>query len=259
MPTRAALAALLTVLLALLVMGVCAPTARAGEALPPHKITYDLSLDGKPIGTRQLTIRYLPREDGERRILEAYTELQVLGVPLVCRSSGQSSARGATFTSSVDQGGAVSQVQGIELPTGGWRVIVADASGVKESTLSKEQARLTSLDLLDPGRTVLLTGGGPLTLVLVETGDILTGTLDAGTVGTTKVAGQKVEVTRYTATGSGGTARFDVDASGLLVKSELSWLGGTVTAVAREVPPPRSYGTIEALDVTIPAVIEDEL
>ncbi|MDP2314999.1 MAG: hypothetical protein Q8P41_19015 [Pseudomonadota bacterium] len=255
MPIRAAIAALLLVLLAFI--GV--PTARAGEPLPPHKITYDLSLDGKPIGTRELTIRYLPRGDGERRIIESYTDATVLGQPLVCRSSGQSSTRGATFTTSVDQGGAVSQVQGIELPGGGWRVTVADAAGVKETTLTKEQARLTSLDLLDPGRTVLLTGGGELTLVLVETGTVLTGTLDAGTVGTTKVAGQKVEVTRYTATGVGGTARFDVDASGLLVKSELSWLGGTVTAVAREVPPPRSYGVVETIEALTPAVTEDPL
>ncbi|MDP2309570.1 MAG: hypothetical protein Q8P18_26350 [Pseudomonadota bacterium] len=238
---------------------VCAPAAHAGDALPPHKITYDLSLDGKPIGTRQLTIRYLPRDDGERRILEAYTEATVLGQPLVCRSSGQSSARGATFTSSVDQGGAISQVQGIELPEGGWRLVVADGAGVKESTLGKAQARLTSLDLLDPGRTVLLTGGGELTLLLVETGTILTGTLDAGAVGTTKVAGKKVEVTRYTASGGGGTAKFDVDANGLLVKSELSWLGGIVTAVAREVPAPRSYGTVETLESIAPGILEDEL
>jgi hypothetical protein len=256
MPTRAA--ALLPFLLAL----VWAPAARAADTLPPHKITYDLSLDGKPIGTRELTIRYLPREDGERRILEAYTEATVLGQALVCRSSGQSSPRGASFTSAIDQGGALSQVQGIELPDGGWRLIVEDGAGVKETTLAKTQVRLTSLDLLDPGRTALLAGGGELTLVLVETGTILTGTLDQGTAGTTKVAGKKVEVTRYTATGSGvggGSAKFDVDASGLLVKSELSWLGGTVTAVAREVPAPRSYGTVETLDAISPGVIEDEL
>ena len=250
MPIRAVL---LSSLLAI------APAAWAGEAMPPHKITYDLALDGKPIGTRELTIRYLPREDGERHVIEAYTTATVLGQSLVCRSSGQSSARGATFTSSVDSGGQLSQVQGIELPGGGWRLIVEDGAGVKETTLQRSQARLTSLDLLDPGRTALLSGGGELTLVLVETGDILTGTLDAGTVGTTKLAGQKVQITRYTATGAGGTAKFDIDESGLLVKSELRWLGGTVTAVAREVPPPRSYGTVETLDAITPTVLEDDL
>ncbi len=178
-------------------------------------------------------------------MLEAYTVATVAGQKLVCRSSGQSSPRGATFTTSVDQGGSLSQVQGIELPEGGWRVIVADGAGVKESTLGKTDARLTTLDVLDPGRTELLAGGGELRLLLVETGEILVGTLDAGQVGTTKVGGQKVEVTRYTATGTLGLAKFDVDGNGILVKSELRWLGGTVSAVAREVPPPRSYGTLD--------------
>lgn len=246
-------AALLTSLLAL------APAAWAGEALPPSTLTYDLALDGKPIGTRELTIRYLPREDGERRVLESYTQATVLGQPLVCRSSGQSSARGATFTSSIDQAGALSQVQGIELPGGGWRLIVEDGAGVRETTLGRAQARLTCLDLLDPGRTALLAGGGELTLVLVETGDILTGTLDAGAIGTTKLAGQKVTVTRYTATGAAGTAKFDIDESGLLVKSELRWLGGTVTATARAVPPPRSYGVIDTIDTLSPGISEDSL
>lgn len=246
-------------LLALSVALLGAPAARAGEAPPPQKIVYDLALDGQPIGTRELTIRYLPREDGERRVLEAYTVANVAGQKLVARSSGQSSARGATFTTSVDQGGALSQIQGIELPGGGWRVIVADAAGVKESTLGKSEARLTTLDLLDPGRTALLQGGGDLTLLLVETGDVFAGSLDAGTVGTTKVAGQKVQVTRYTATGPLGAAKFDVDDSGLLVKSEMRWLGGTVTAVAREVPPPRSYGTVETFDALTPGITEDEL
>ena len=233
-------------------------SARA-EAPPPHRIVYDLALDGKPIGTRTLTVRYLPREDGERRVLEVYTDATVIGQKLVVRASGQSGPRGANFTSSVDQAGALSQVQGIELPTGGWRVTVADGAGVRESTYTKDEVRLTSLDLLDPGRTALLTGGGDLELLLVETGEVLVGALDAGQVGTTKVANQKIPVTRYTATGALGNAKFDIDANGLLLKSELRWLGGTVSAVARDVPPPRIYGTIEGFEPLNSGITEDRL
>jgi len=221
-----------------------APAARA-EAPPPQKIVYDLTLAGEPIGTRELTIRYLPREDGERRLVESYTVATIAGTKIVCRSSGQSSARGATFTTSIDQGGAISQVQGIELPGGGWRVIAADAAGVKETTLGKNDARMTTLDVLDPGRSQLLSGGGELKLLLAETGEVLVGALDAGTIGTMKVAGQKVTVTRYTATGPLGAAKFDLDENGVLVKSDLTWLGFSVQATARAVPPARSYGTID--------------
>lgn len=241
-----------------LLAGLLMSSARA-EAPPPHRLVYDLALDGAPIGTRTLTVRYLPRDDGERRVLEAYTDATVLGQKLLVRASGQSGPRGANFTASVDQSGAISQVQGIELPAGGWRVTVADGGGVRESTYAKDDIRLTSLDILDPGRTSLLTGGGQLELLLVETGEVLVGTLDAGQVGTTKVANQKVAVTRYTATGALGSARFDIDENGLLLKSELRWLGGTVSAVVREVPPPRSYGTIEGFEPLTPGITEDRL
>jgi hypothetical protein len=236
-----------------------APSARAEDAPPPQHIVYDLSIDGHAIGTRELTVRYLPREDGERRVIEAFTDVTVAGQHLVCRSSGQSSARGANFTSSVDTSGAITQVQGIALPGGGWRITQADAAGVHETTLDKEKVRLTSLDLLDPGRATLLAGGGAMGLVLVETGDVVSGTLDEGTAGTIKVGGQKIAVTRYTLTSPDGAAKFDLGADGLLLKSELRWLGATVVAQAREVPPPRSYGTIETFDPGTTGVSEDPL
>ncbi len=260
MPVRAPIAALLFALFGRALVPSLASAADAPPTSPPpHKLTYDLAINGQPIGTRTVTIRYLPREDGERRVVEAYTDVTVAGQHLVCRSSGQSSARGANFTSSVSQNGAISEVQGIALPTGGWRVTVADSSGVRESTLSATEARLSSLDLLDPGRTALLAGGGDLALVLVETGEVLRGTLGAGQAGTTKIGGQKANVTRYTVVGAPGTARFDIDENGLLLNSELLWLGGTVSAVVRSLPPPRSYGTIEAFGAPSTGVIEDSL
>jgi hypothetical protein len=240
-------------------LALLGPEARAAEAPPPQKIVYDLALDGQSIGTREVSIRYLDRDGDERRLLEATTEATVRGARLVGRSTGQSSARGATFNAVTDNAGARAQVQGVEQPGGGWRITILDPAGERETTYARGDVRLTSLDLLDPGRTPLLAGGGELTLLLVETGDLLTGTLDAGQTGVTKVGGEKVAVTRYTATGALGSARFDVDENGLLVRSELRWLGGTVSAVARTLPPPRSYGAVETIDSLTPGVIEDEL
>ena len=137
-----------------LLLALASASAAAADAPPLQKIVYELAMNGQKIGTRELSIRYLPREDGERRVIEAYTDVTVAGRKLVCRSSGQSTSHGANFVSSIDDGGAISQVQGMELPDGSWRVIYADGGGVKESTYTREQVRMSSLDLLDPGRKI---------------------------------------------------------------------------------------------------------
>jgi hypothetical protein len=259
MSVRLLASAALAALLAPAASAADGADAAVPPALPPQHITYDIALNGAAVGTRELTIRYLPREDGERRVLEAWSDVTIAGQHLACRTTGQSSARGATFTSAVEQQGNVAQVQGIALPGGGWRVTEADATGVHETTLGHAQVRLTSLDLLDPGRNGVLAGGGDILMLLVETGDVFTGAVDAGQPGTTKVAGQKVAVTRYSVQGKDGLATFDIDADGILVKSELHMAVGIFTAVARAVPPPRSYGTVDLVDPLSTGVIEDQL
>ena len=223
-------------------------------------VQYDLSFDGQKVGTRELTVRYLPRPDGERRVLTVTTVLRGGPKPLEARSSGSSSPRGANFTTSVESGGAVSQVQAIELPGGGFRVTRADRSGVYESTLKAYEARLSTLDLLDPGRTGLLANPGPVGILVAETGDILSGTLGEPSAAVDRIAGRDVPVTRYTLSSDGVVARFDVDAEGLLMRSEMRWLGATLVAQAHGVPAPRDWVGMEGEDnSTGPAVTEDAL
>lgn len=218
-------------------------------AAADQKLVYDLTVNGEVVGTREVTYRYLAREDGERRVIEAYTELSVAGSKVACRSNGLSTPRSAQFTSAVEQDGARSQVQGTLLPDGGWRLVVAEGKDVTERTLGRTEAQVTSLDLLDPVRNRVLTTPGAVGIVLVETGEVLVGSVGEGREGNIKVGGQKVPVVRYTVDGgAGGSASFDLDAEGLLLRSELSWLGVRVIATARDVPPPRSFGTVERID-----------
>lgn len=231
-------------------------TSRAEAAPGDARILYDLVMNGQKVGTRELTVTTLPRG---RRVVEAYTELTVAGTAIACRTTGYSGPQGATFTTSLDQGGSISQVQGAELPGGGWRVITAAGSETTERTLTWDQARFSSLDLMDPERSRALAVPGAAGLVLVESGLVLTGTLSEPAAGTQKIAGQKVSVQRYVLASPLGEARFDVNADGLLVRSELQWLGGTVIATATAVPPPRSYGEVEKISETTGTIDEEPL
>lgn len=222
-------------------------------------LVYDLTIDGQKAGTRTVDIRFLPREDGERRVLNVYTELSVAGVAVRCRESASSSPRGANFSASTEIAGVISQVQGIEVPGGGWRLTRAEGDGVHESNLTSLQARLTTLDLLDPGRTALLQTPGAMGIIVAETGDLLAGTVADGAPVAVKIANQNVPATRFSVQGADGLARFDIDGNGVLLRSEIRTFGATIVATVHSVPPVRSYGTIQTIEAMGAGVSEEGL
>lgn len=211
-------------------------------------LTYDVTVGGKDVGDRTVTVRYLPREDGERRILSVVTVADLPVGKLQARQSGQSSPRGATFTSSVQLDAAVSEVQGIETPTGGWQLVVATGAAVSETALKASDVHFTTLDLFDPGRTRLLQDAGHVGLLVAETGAVIEGDLAAGEPTTVRIGGKSVAGTRYVLRAEGGSAEFVVDTNGFLLSSDLAIFGTVFRTVATKVPEPRSYGTIDVVE-----------
>lgn len=229
-------------------------TVAAAVAGDQHFV-YDLTVNGQSVGSRDVTVRYYDRPGGERRVVDAVTTVKLLNTALDARSSGQSNPRGATFSTSVAVDGKVRQVQGVQLPEGDWRLVQGDGKTVNEQVV-RGATVLTTIDLLDPGRTSLLGQGGTATLVFAETGDVFTGTLGAGAPATVTVAAVRVGVTRYTMSGSGASAKFDVDGDGLLVHSEVTWMGVPMAATLKEMPAPRDFGKVDAVDL-MGTVIEE--
>lgn len=219
-----------------------------------QSLVYDLSVNGAKVGTREVTVRYLDRPGGERRIVESVTAVSFAGQVLSCRAVGQSSSRVATFSSQSELNGRRAQYQGVQVPGTGWELTIAGGNGVQTERLAGAQTVLTSLDLVDPGRTDLLGAGGRASLFFVETADVVTGTLtggvdpDDGGGGDTKVTvgGKSIAATEYTLkVDGGGDARFAIDGDGLLLRSEVTWLGVRVVAALRAMPEERGFGTIE--------------
>lgn len=236
---------------------LAAPALAAPAAPEPQRVVYDLTVDGAPVGTREVVLTYLPRAAGERHVLDAHTVLDVAGVHLESRVSGLSTPSGAQFSATTERGGVRAAVSGQELATGGWRV--TQASGGKEAEHAEAAVRISTLDLMDPGRVGALDAPGAFGVVIAETGDVLTGTLGAGEAGTVTVHGRKVLVTRYALTGDHGSARFFVTDDGVLVRSELTWLGSTVQAALRDLPAARDFGPVETIDGLGAGVKEGDL
>ncbi len=222
-------------------------------------VVYDLFLAGRDVGDRTVTVRYLARPSGERRVLEVVSEAETPLGSVRCRQSGQSGPRGATFTTNLQVGTVLSEVQGIEMPTGGWQLVRADAEGVHESTLTAGQAHFTTLDLYDPVRTRRLLDTGRVGVLLAETGAVVSGELGAGTPTTVRIAGKSVVGTRYVLSAPEGTAEFVVNNDGVLLSSEVSTFGGLLRSVARTLPAPRNFGVIDVVDSPGAGVSEEAL
>ena len=73
-----------------------------------------------------------------------------------------------------------------------------------------------------------------------------------------RIAGREVTVTRYTLSSDGVVAKFDVDAEGLLLRSEMRWLGATLVAQAHAVPAPRDWGGMDAPENSTGAAVSED-
>lgn len=222
-------------------------------------LVYDVTVNGQAAGTRTLTLQYFPRPDGERRVVQLVSELKVGADSWKIRATGSSGPRGATFTSSMDHSGSLSQVQGVELPTGGWNVSTAGGGATRTFSYRREDARLSTLDLYDPGRTWRLGAAGPFGLLLSESGDAVGGQLSEPTDLSLTVGGVPVPVRHYTISGPGGNASFDLDVNGYMIRSELAWMGMQVVSTVRQAPTPRSVEQIQTIDDMSGGVQEQSL
>lgn len=239
-------------LVALASFGIAAP-ALGGE----QHLTYDLAVDGAAVGTRDVTLKYYPRPSGERHVVESFTHIVAAGVTLDSRGSGLSTPNAAQFSSATERNGARSAVAAQELPQGGWQITVQ--SGGKENDRNEADVRISTLDLMDPARVGLLDAAGTFGLVIAETGDVVVGTLSTGEPGTVKVGSTRVPVTRYTLSGAGAAAHFMISAEGVLISSEVQWLGLTLVATLRDLPAARDYGTVETMEGLGSGVREGDL
>lgn len=228
-----------------------------------QKLNYALTMDGKTIGQRTLTLRYLQTSSGEVRILETYTELSasVAGKAWTLKNRATLKAGGSPgFTSNIEENGALREVQGRMLPDRRWLVTVTEHGKTQTWTLRASEVTLSSLDLFDPMRHSLMQGGSIVNMLVAETGGIEPGPVEDLGEGTVTIGGESIPVRRVAWTPESGRMELAWSSDGLLVSYKTQVLGRTLEARLTELPPPPTFGEIEAPALqTSPSVNEESL
>lgn len=219
--------------------------ASAGE----QRVVYDLQLDGATVGKRELTLRYLQTSSGEVRILETWTELTVTvaGATHTLKSRATAKAGGTpAFSNAIEQDGQLREIQGRLLPDRRWMVTLAEGGNIKTWYYRGSEITLSSLDLLDPRRHLLLLDKPTAFLLAAETGVVTSGaTADLG-ARTLTIGGSAVDARCASFTPETGPMELCWSEEGLLLSYETSFLGREIVAIAREVPTPATFGIIDA-------------
>lgn len=233
---------MLTLLLSLLAL---VRIAAAGDP----QLVYDLMLDGKAIGQRQVSLRYMPTANGEIRILETTTKigLNLAGQSYRFEQRATAKAGGTPgFTSAVDDNGAIREIQGRLLPDRRWLVTVAEAGNVETYYLRGSEVNLSSLDLLDPERHQLLSREAAASVLVAETGAVMSGKVEDLGETAVRVGGEEVLAHRYAWTPETGRVELVWSLDGTLLSYQTRVLGKLVTATLEKMPPPPTFGTVDS-------------
>jgi hypothetical protein len=251
---------LLPLLLGCLLALAAAP-ARAADAV----LRYTLSMDGKAVGSRELTLTSLPAEPGgpSVRMTSSFTELQVTlaGVPWSFQQRASAVVRDgrSSFTSSVQENGRLREVQARQGQDGRWRVVVLEADRAGSGELRASEVTLTSMDLFDPDARLRLTTAGTARVLAAETGTVLEGPVEDLGEGVVRIAGQDVAVHRWAWTPAAGRMELSWSMDGLLVAYQTTVAGKKLDATLTQAPAGLSFGEVEDPRADRPTVREEEL
>lgn len=206
----------------------------AWAAQPSHQLQWRLSVDGRPIGQRTLTVRYLEGAAGTNRILESYTDIKgrlgAVNVRFRQRLTAHVDAREpAAFHSVTDNNGTKIEVQGRWTPTN-W-VVTTTANG-RSRTSPYDLARIdvSSADLMDPYTRRPLSHFTQARVLSTETGEVALGEVTKLGVSQWSAGGQVVQVSGYAWASPQGKSEYYYSPDGFLVKYQTQLLGATIDA-----------------------------
>jgi hypothetical protein len=215
----------------------------AGVALagPEHHLTWVLSVRGQVVGSRELTVRYLESDGGTSRALESYTDIDGTVGPLKVRWRQRLSAHidarePASFTSVVDQGGQIMEVQGRWTPSH-WAISTTAGGRTRNRDQQLATIDLSTADLMDPYTLLPLAHFRQARVLSAETGEVLVGPVESLGVSEIKVKNQAIQVTGYAWTSTTGRSEFYYSADGYLVKYKTQLVGVELEAILKDPPP----------------------
>jgi hypothetical protein len=213
----------------------------AEAAVPEHHLVWDLSVRGQPLGHRELTVRYLDQGAGSGRILEAYTKVEGSVGPIKLRyrqrmTAYVSNLQPADFSSVADQGGELVEVQGRWSSTL-WSLTVTTDGRTESTSTPSARIDLSTADLMDPQSSVPLSHFTDADVLIAETGQLVSGTVEALGVSEIRVKDQAVSVSGFAWTSPQGRSEFFYSPDGFLVRYHTQLAGVEVVGTLRDLPP----------------------
>ena len=95
-----------------------------------HELVWDLSIEGQPIGSRNMTLKFVKSDTGMLRILESWTEIDgeigPIHVQYKQRLTAHVANDPASFHAVIDENGSPREIQGRYTPSA-WYLSVADS------------------------------------------------------------------------------------------------------------------------------------
>lgn len=245
--------------LAALALVMACPEAQADE----QPLSYQLLAQDRPVGSREVKVKYLTTSTGELRLLEAWTTFVLPIAKSALKYEQRLGARfggDRGFVASMATNGLVREVQVRQEIDGSWSVSVASAEGAHSQQLPADAVDLVSSELFDQERALrTLQAAQTLKLLSAETGAIMEGTVvDLGPA-TMAVGPDQVEVQRFRFEPPDGTMTLAFSDEGWLVAYDYQVLGMLVGARLQRLPPARSFDTYIDAPLTTGTVREESL
>jgi hypothetical protein len=204
-------------------------------------LTWNMTLDGKPVGQRTLTIKFNEDANGDKwRMLESWTEVDASAAGLPYKFRERLAARAdrdpAAFGAVTETAGQRGQVQARRGPSS-WTITTA--GGGREYTRDVPAANidLSTADFLDPRSKVPLSRFDHARILSAETGDIWEGDIVRLGPSTVTVAGQVIAVDGLQFTSSDGKGSLYYTADGYLVRYDMTVMGKTLVGTLIAAPP----------------------
>ena len=205
-----------------------------------HNLKWNIAIGGEPVGERTLKVRYLPDEDGTRRVLESLTHIEAsvagMSYRFDQRLTGHAGTTQASFSSVLNENNEPREVQGRPTPIG-WTVSLTERGRTRGWELESGAIDLSTADLIDPGSRHHLSALEQVHLLSAETGEVIEGTVEKLGSKPIQVKGVTIHTEGIAIVGDRGRSEFWYSADGVLVRYQLNAMGQALVATLVDLPP----------------------